>query len=163
MSSTVAEIVREYLVAHGYDGLCNGNAECACEVNDLFPCESPADLCMAGFKGPCPADCGEHDWHITPGEPRSAQNPLQQFRILADALREARRVSAPDDRELLAKMEDLIESMNDDDREVANSEGWRGWPDLYDDRMGNMVESVDPDDPSTHGNPPRRPNSEGVT
>ena len=37
MTKTVREIVREYLVANGYDGLCND--ECGCDLDDFMPCD----------------------------------------------------------------------------------------------------------------------------
>lgn len=88
---------------------------------------------------------------------------LTTFRLLTDALRESRRVMTESEHEqerseepLLAKLADLIDSMEDSDREIANSEGWRGWPDSYDARMRQCVETIDPDDPSCAGDPPRR-------
>ena len=59
---TVKEIVRQYLVAHGLDGLAYD--ECGCRVDDLMPCDTPCDACEVGKLGPC--DCGDHDWHIVP-------------------------------------------------------------------------------------------------
>jgi len=60
---TLSEIVRIFLDANGYDGLFN-NDDCACKTSDLFPCDEPKYDCQAGYKFPCPEDCGEHDWHI---------------------------------------------------------------------------------------------------
>lgn len=41
----VREIVRAYLVEHGYDGLYH--RACGCKLNDLFPCYAEDD-CMPG-------------------------------------------------------------------------------------------------------------------
>ena len=46
MSKMVREIVMEYLLANGYDGLCAD--DCGCEIDDLGP-------------------CGESFWHCVPG------------------------------------------------------------------------------------------------
>ena len=57
---------------------------------------------------------------------------MGRFREMVDRLREAREQPGhgpAKDRPLLAEIEDLVESMDDDDREIANSEGWRSWPD----------------------------------
>ena len=84
---------------------------------------------------------------------------LEEFRVLVDALREARRLpsrKALEDRPLLDKVALLADAMDDDQREIADREGWRGWPDLYDARMKQQVEEMDPDDTARAGDPPRR-------
>lgn len=82
---------------------------------------------------------------------------LDRFRELTTELRKGRRDARDRDRHLLDELAGLIDSMEDHEQEIANAEGWRGWPDLYDARMcKGLVENVDPDDPSTFGNPPRR-------
>lgn len=70
MTLTVLDVVRERLVADGYDGLCADGGECACLVGDLMPCGEMRHDCLPGHKGPClPEDCGADgncDWHIVP-------------------------------------------------------------------------------------------------
>jgi hypothetical protein len=67
MPMTVKDIVKEYLIANGYDGLVTDLEECACDVSDLIPCCEPCELCQAGHKVPC--DCGEeHEFHIVAGK-----------------------------------------------------------------------------------------------
>lgn len=56
----------------GYDGLWNADGDCACKVDDLYPCGERGDNCQPGVVKPCPSDCGEHDWHIGPKEGRHA-------------------------------------------------------------------------------------------
>jgi len=68
---TVADIIRAYLAAHGYDGLWSPDGECACLASDLRPCNEPMGSCRPGYKTPC--DCGEHDWHIAAA--REAEEP----------------------------------------------------------------------------------------
>lgn len=63
-SETVIEMVRRRIVELGHDGLVSDGGECACEVSDLAPCGSINELCRSGIKAACPAECGEHDWHI---------------------------------------------------------------------------------------------------
>lgn len=58
------EIVQLYLVANGYDGL--SSDVCACKADDLAPCGAIGGDCQAGYLAPCPPDCGDHDWHISP-------------------------------------------------------------------------------------------------
>ena len=36
--SDVSNIVREYLVAHGYDGLVSSVEQCGCGLDDFMPC-----------------------------------------------------------------------------------------------------------------------------
>jgi hypothetical protein len=57
---TVKDIVREYLEAHGYDGLCS--YECGCRLDDLFPCCGCGMDCVPGHKIPDPD--GETDYVI---------------------------------------------------------------------------------------------------
>lgn len=66
----VSDIVIGYLKTKGYDGLWSPDAECACEVGDLMPCEEIGiGGCEPGYKIACSGDdciaggdCG--DWHI---------------------------------------------------------------------------------------------------
>lgn len=45
---TICEIVREYLVSHGYDGLASSEDwdGCGCGVGDLMPCGGPRTNCQ---------------------------------------------------------------------------------------------------------------------
>jgi len=61
INPNVAQIVKAYLVEHGYDGI-YAEDECACLIDDLMPCGEPCDRCIAGYKAPC--DCGDHEYHI---------------------------------------------------------------------------------------------------
>ena len=84
---------------------------------------------------------------------------LEQFRRLADQLREVRRTAKScyvDERSLLGNLADILDEMDDNDQLRANADGWRGWPDLYDERMMQAVEEIDPDDAGCAGSPPRR-------
>lgn len=47
---TVKEIVAGFLKANGYDGLFDLCGECACELDDLMPCDEPNGRCTAGYK-----------------------------------------------------------------------------------------------------------------
>lgn len=50
----------------GYDGL-YAPGECACKVDDLYPCGERQEECRPGYLMPCPDMCGGgHDWHIGP-------------------------------------------------------------------------------------------------
>jgi len=44
----VRDIIREYLVANGYDGLCS--EECGCGLDDLMPCEYGIQHCVPAEK-----------------------------------------------------------------------------------------------------------------
>jgi hypothetical protein len=49
----IEDIVRLYLVDHGFDGLFNTDGECACLLGDLFPCSGDTCnilTCEAGYK-----------------------------------------------------------------------------------------------------------------
>ena len=65
MNPTVTEIVKKFLMKAKYDGLYHLRG-CACTFSDLAPCGEIKGDCRAGYRGPCPPDCGEHDFHIGP-------------------------------------------------------------------------------------------------
>jgi len=44
---TVKEIVKEYLIKNGYDGLYD--RECGCRIDDLMPCVEGFEGCQAGY------------------------------------------------------------------------------------------------------------------
>ena len=59
------EIVKEYLEKNEYDGLFNGDVECACSLDDLMPCDEPHQAnCRAGINcNHCKGDiehCNSH-------------------------------------------------------------------------------------------------------
>jgi len=45
---TVLDIVKQYLIANGYDGLYYHN--CGCTIEDLIPCGACFDDCIPGYK-----------------------------------------------------------------------------------------------------------------
>lgn len=62
------------LRAHGFDGLYSPG-ECACLVDDLYPCGKRQDDCTPGYKGDCDDTCeheaaGEGNWHVSPEKPK---------------------------------------------------------------------------------------------
>jgi hypothetical protein len=67
---TVRDIVRNYLISHGYSGLaeCDTPDGCGCRLDDLMPCDSPCDNCEPAYLVPCDCedggeDCGAKDYH----------------------------------------------------------------------------------------------------
>lgn len=69
----VKEIVAEYLMAEGYDGLFNDDADCCCAVDDLFPCNCYEASCKPGYRIPCNAGCGEYNFCISAEKQRGCQ------------------------------------------------------------------------------------------
>ena len=66
----IREIVAEWLVEHGYDGLYDPG-ECGCLLDDLMPCDYPSTQCQAGYKIACSGgdECewgGECGFHVGP-------------------------------------------------------------------------------------------------
>lgn len=63
------DIVEKYLIENGFDGLYNPEGECACENNDLAPCDDIIAFCEPGYKTKCdPENCpngGGCDFHIS--------------------------------------------------------------------------------------------------
>jgi len=63
---------------------------------------------------------------------------LRQYNNLLDSLREQRSTTdwkPEDDREKLEELCLLFDELTAEEQEQANEEGWRSWPDLYDQRM----------------------------
>lgn len=65
------EVIKEYLVNHGFEGLCC--EECGCGLDDLMPCSEPENLtdCEPAFMIPgCSESCGEGcDFHWSTKKP----------------------------------------------------------------------------------------------
>lgn len=72
---TVKEIVVQYLVQSGYDGLLNLDGECGCELSDLAPCDQMQEACRPGYKAVCTDACThegyQHSgaWHVQEEKP----------------------------------------------------------------------------------------------
>jgi hypothetical protein len=77
---TVKEMIENYLISHGFTGLCNLSRECGCELSDLAPCESYPSTCVPGYKVTCTEEdplCVEQDhdpgdWHIQLEKPEAS-------------------------------------------------------------------------------------------
>jgi len=72
----VRQIVKQFLLANGYDGLYND--DCGCALDDLIPCGSESlSTCEPGYKIPCdPETCsanGDCPWHIGPSPAMTAE------------------------------------------------------------------------------------------
>ena len=72
---TVIQIIELWLKENGYDGLFNADAECACRIGDLVPCDEPCGTCLPGYQIPCPETCGEHYFHIQSAPVELAHDP----------------------------------------------------------------------------------------
>lgn len=44
------EIISGFLKMNGYDGLCNPDRECGCEIGDLAPCSEYFAACEPAYK-----------------------------------------------------------------------------------------------------------------
>ena len=53
MTVSIERMTREYLAAHGYQGLYNSNGGCGCSFEDLFACREPSESCVAAYKYEC--------------------------------------------------------------------------------------------------------------
>ena len=56
---TVMQIVKEYLTANGYDGLCHGDPACGCGLDDFMPCADDGTWpgnCSPARRVPCNQD-----------------------------------------------------------------------------------------------------------
>jgi len=46
------DIVKEYLIKNGYEGLLNEDEDCGCCVDDLMPCDGAYGQCSPAYKHP---------------------------------------------------------------------------------------------------------------
>lgn len=93
---------------------------------------------------PFGADGGEGvPWdYETPKSPEVKLTALQRYNLLVDALRNQRGVDGwkeEDDRELLEELCLLFDELTPGEQEQVNREGWRSWPDLYDQKMEDFL------------------------
>ena len=65
---TVKNILEQYLIDNGFDGLVEPDRECACDIKDLAPCENNCIYCEPGYK--IPDKTGEFDYLITTKKPK---------------------------------------------------------------------------------------------
>ncbi len=59
----VSEMIHEYLVKNGYDGLFEPGV-CACLLEDLAPCGQIVDGCRAGYEQIQTLEDGKKDWSV---------------------------------------------------------------------------------------------------
>ena len=59
----VIEIVKAHLVANGFDGLVQTDAECGCLCEDLAPCAGDFGACEPGYRG-ADEEGNADDWAI---------------------------------------------------------------------------------------------------
>lgn len=72
----VIEIVREHLVAGGYDGLVFGSGDCGCELSDLAPCNESMSECEPAYRG---ADRGSPvDWAMYANKDDAQQSLVRE-------------------------------------------------------------------------------------
>jgi hypothetical protein len=65
---TIKEIVKEYLVANGFDGLVHVDTKCGCGIDDLFcVAECPDASCQAAHRVRCKR-CGIELYSTEPGD-----------------------------------------------------------------------------------------------
>ena len=79
--ATVKTMVREWLEAHGYDGLYGG--DCGCRVGDLAPCQCFSECfgedCRPGYRIGCePSECGMIDVGSYCIGPKGAECPMEE-------------------------------------------------------------------------------------
>jgi hypothetical protein len=81
--ATVIEIVKAHLIANGFDGLVQVDAECGCLIEDLQPCGSDCSACEPGYRGAHEeGDVG--DWAIYRTKERALES-IATVKARADA------------------------------------------------------------------------------
>jgi len=71
--TTVIEIVKAHLIANGFDGLVQPDAECGCLCDDLAPCCDNISSCKPGYRGADKSDDPE-DWAIYTTKERALES-----------------------------------------------------------------------------------------
>jgi hypothetical protein len=75
---TVTEIVKKWLKDNGYDGLCDPESKCGCELDDLRPCiGAPFEACVAAHQGNPAINPGEDPKYFYPGKQKEMLCPLR--------------------------------------------------------------------------------------
>jgi hypothetical protein len=67
----IINIVKEYLIDNGYDGLYHPIETCGCVLREIAPCEGCVFECRPGYKIKTPVDhdqYGETEWIISPAK-----------------------------------------------------------------------------------------------
>jgi len=67
----VEDIVTEYLLAHGYDGLFDPDVDCGCCVDYLMPCNNAGRNCTPGYKVPSQDEDGAEAFEIVATKPEA--------------------------------------------------------------------------------------------
>jgi hypothetical protein len=63
------DIVRDYLIKNGFDGLFNQDNECGCLRDELMVCDEPSPFCAPGYKRkPRKDEDPDWDWVIDPNK-----------------------------------------------------------------------------------------------
>lgn len=44
------DIIKDFLIKNGFDGLLNNDLDCGCELDDLLPCDWHCGDCIPGYK-----------------------------------------------------------------------------------------------------------------
>lgn len=58
----IYDIVKDYLMKNGFDGLGNDEDDCTCSIEDMPMCGNISDICIPVYlhnnPATCPPDCG---------------------------------------------------------------------------------------------------------
>ena len=77
---TVKEIVKQYLIDHGYDGLYSDAGECGCDLANLLDCDmAGTGQCKPGYKVEDPSDGFEY--LIAPKNDVERRLPVEQLAL----------------------------------------------------------------------------------
>jgi len=70
----VIEIVKAHLVANGFDGLVQEDAECGCLCDDLVLCGGDFSTCEPGYRGIDESGDDASDWAIYRSKERALES-----------------------------------------------------------------------------------------
>ena len=83
------QLTQKILKQEGFDGLFNVDGQCACKIDNLFPCDFPYENCEPGYIAPCNGSCdnGHCNWHIKRDKPVN-ENFITAWEGRAEAIHE---------------------------------------------------------------------------
>lgn len=67
MSIEMPDIVKRWLSDDGYDGLCDSDNECGCDLDNFMHCGEPSTYCVAAHRTKPPVG-SDYDYYLVPGK-----------------------------------------------------------------------------------------------
>lgn len=76
----VSEIIHKWLKDNKYDGLCNGDMECGCTLEDLGCCDNILSDCEPAYKGKAPRGFEDDCYYYMYADKEQAERSKKKLR-----------------------------------------------------------------------------------